>query len=284
MNTLLRQTVACAAICISFNAFCQPEPEIDGQEMLCPNSTATYTTGAYDSYQWYVHPYGSNDTTPISGATSQTLLIDADSYIPCWLIVEVTEGGQTAMSEEFFVDGWAFLPPAVMSNGDFTIVGEGIAQICIGDTMYFEFMMPYNSNIVWYRDGSELPETSNILTVTQGGTYQVQGAPDICPDYVGWSLPLEVEAVDCEEPAGIGENGLPLAAIFPNPATDQLTIRHSSERITEVLLHDASGRLVQTHAVNQLSVTIDVSVLERGTYFATIVYGEQRETQPVSLR
>jgi hypothetical protein len=284
MNTLLRRAAALAAICISFNGLSQPV--IDGPAILCPESFGTYTTGAYDSYQWYKHDYISGDTILLTGETSQSITIDAYNYTPCWLIVEVTNGPLTMMSEEFFIDGWAFLPPVVATYGNSWTNEWAVHQACIGDTLIYEFMQPYEVNITWYYNGNPIPgQTDDSLIVTESGYYNVEGAPELCPDWIQQlGVTLSIEFVDCDSTAGFDENDLPLATIFPNPATDQLTIEHSSEPITGITLHDASGRIVQTHEVNQLSATIDVSALEKGTYFVTIAYGERHETQPVSIQ
>lgn len=246
-------------------------PTISGDDMLCPESNGTVTTQVFQGYQWYQRYYGSVDTVLIPGATSQSLLMDAYNYAASYLIVEVTDGITTEMSPEFFVDGWAFLPPTVMTTGDFTTGQNGEAVICDGDTLYFELMQPYTTNIVWTNNGNPIPnQTNNVLAVTTAGNYHVSGAPAVCPDFnQNLGVTLEVVVEDCSA-AGVDENTLSGTLVFPNPATDQLTVQHPSTIISGVEIHDETGRLMKTVVVNQTAVDIAVNELSAGTYFITV--------------
>lgn len=160
-------------------------PTISGDDMICPQGTGTLTTQTYDTYQWYRRYYGSSVTNPIPGETNQTLVMDYYSYAASYLSVEVTTGGNTYISAEYFVDGWVFASPVVMSSGDFSIGGTGQSILCPDDTMYFEFSDPYDTNIKWYKDGAPIAgANTQLLTVTEPGLYYVDGAPAVCPDFI----------------------------------------------------------------------------------------------------
>ncbi|MBK9291997.1 MAG: hypothetical protein IPM52_10275 [Bacteroidetes bacterium] len=87
-----------------------------------------------------------------------------------------------------------FFAPFVIIDGTFSIGPEGEIVWCPGDSLSFELGMPYNTNITWYRNGQPIPgAVSNVLKVTQDGSYSVSAAPEVCPDYIQWlGVPLEV--------------------------------------------------------------------------------------------
>ncbi|MDH4470984.1 MAG: T9SS type A sorting domain-containing protein [Fluviicola sp.] len=245
-------------------------PTISGDNMLCPESTGTVTTQVFQGYQWYQRYYGSADTVLIPGATSQSLLMDAYNYSASYLIVEVTDGVITEMSPEFLVDGWAFLPPFVATTGDFTIDQNGNTILCDGDTLYFE-LMGADVDIVWTNNGTPIPnQTNNVLEVTSAGNYHVSGAPAVCPAFIqNLGVTLSVTVENCSG-LGIDEKTLSGTLVFPNPATDQLTVQHPLHTITSVDIHDKTGRLMKTLIVNQTATDIAVNELSAGTYFITV--------------
>lgn len=284
MKKWLQLSAAVTVICFSTTAFGQ-SPVITGDNMLCPEGTGTLTTGVYPSYQWYQRYYGSTDTVLISGATSQTLSMDYYTYAASYMIVEVDNGGTLEMSPEYFVDGWAFASPTVMTSGDFTTGPNGEAVICDGDSLVLEFMLPYNTNITWYDSGNAIPNEHNqTLIVTTAGSYTVSGAPPECPNFFQNSgVPVDVIVQNCSS-TGLDENAFPQARIYPNPTTGELTIEHDSETIGAIAIHNTTGQLVQSVPVNQLAVTLHLDRLEKGTYFVTIQYGNRMEVQKISMQ
>lgn len=280
MNKLVRLAGFSALLLTATSVDAQLNPTISGDDMLCPEGTGTVTTQVFQGYQWYRRYYGSADTVLIPGETSQSLLMDAYNYAASYLIVEVTDGVTTEMSPEFFVDGWVFLPPTVMTNGDFTTGPNGETIICDGDTVFFELMQPYTTNIVWTNNGTPIPNQTNpVLEVTTAGEYHVSGAPAVCPDFnQNLGVVLEVIVEDCSA-AGIDENTLTGTLVFPNPATERLTVEHPLHTITSVEIHDETGRLMKTIAVNQTAADIAVEDLSEGTYFMTIHLNSGTETK-----
>jgi hypothetical protein len=245
-----------------------PEPGISGDDILCPDGYGELTTEEYDSYQWFIRYLGTTETNPIEGATEQTLVIDFYDFAASYISVQVWQNGQTGVSDEFFVDGWAFAPATVMSTGNFEISPEGEAIICPGDTMYLTLNMPYTVNITWYRDGEILAgENDNELMVTTAGNYFVTGAPEQCPDYIQ-SPGLEIPVIYCvdvqtQQPG----NGKPLLIIYPNPAMDKLQIE--SEVVIKgdyYVIYDLLGREVYVDYFHSGALTIDVKHLNAGIY------------------
>lgn len=178
-------------------ALSQPQPVITGDDMLCPDGTGVLSTQEFESYQWFRRYYGSTQTQAIDGANGQSLLMDYYNYAASYISVQVTQAGQTATSAEFFVDGYAFLPAVIMSEGDYYVNEEGEFVICPGDTLFLSLMMPYTVNITWYKNGNPMEgETGTTLAVTKPGAYYVEGAPEVCPDFIQ-GPGLEIVVVYC---------------------------------------------------------------------------------------
>lgn len=56
------------------------------------------------------------------------------------------------------------------------------------------------------------------------------------------------------------------AQVYPNPATDQVTIT-CSEVISDIAIHDVSGRiLINRQSISSESTQLDVSTLPAGVY------------------
>jgi len=203
-------------LCTGLAAQCPFVPAIDPPApILCPGGTATLGTGVYESYQWY------KDGQAIPGADQRTLQVHQSSDAGSVFAVEAGLDGCTAMSDGVLVDGWVFLLPFVMHDGDEPIIlgPNGEPTYCEGANVIFHLGLPYTENIVWTRDGVPIPgEDSTSLVVTVPGSYSVSGAPAVCPDHiVGLGLTIDVtfmppvkpyispsgEAL-CAQPAGVG--------------------------------------------------------------------------------
>ncbi len=238
-------------------------PTVTGDSMLCPNSTGLLITQPYDTYQWFVRYFGSSTITPISGANSQTLPIDYSNYAASYLSVEVTLGANDYVSPEFFVDGYAFAGFTVASSGDYTIGPFGESVLCPGDTMFFEVLLPYDTNITWFENGDTIPGiNTTILTVTEPGNYYVTGAPSLCPNYIeGPGVTLDV--IDC--PVGIEENNSSQISIYPNPAENSIRILNGKQN-QEFFILDAIGKKVMQGKINSDTMILNIEMLPAGSY------------------
>lgn len=183
--------------------------------ILCPNSNEVLSTQVYDSYQWY------KDGQPVPGAVQQTLTVNAFNDGGSNFTVACTLDSCTELSAPVLVDGWAFLPPTVMHNGDapYGIGPNGELAFCEGDTLLLDLMMPYDTNIQWTDGGQPIAgATGGTLVVTEGGNYTVSGAPSICPNFIqqlGVSIAVQFSPLVqpviapsgndlCASPAGTG--------------------------------------------------------------------------------
>jgi|688.fasta_scaffold35131_6 hypothetical protein len=157
-----------------FDPLIAPAPPI-----LCPNESATLSTQVYDAYQWY------KDGAPIGGATQQTLVVTANIDAGASFTVLATLDSCSEMSPPVLVDGWAFLPPYVIHQGDPSVIDNmGNAHHCEGDTVLLILGLPYELSIQWTNNGIAIPgATDDTLVVTASGNYHVSGAPANCPNY-----------------------------------------------------------------------------------------------------
>lgn len=175
---------------IILKAQCDIIPTIEGENVLCPNGSSVLSTQEFLTYQWYSRAWGEDTPKPIENATGQQLDID-ETMVLEYISVEVTYDTCTMISDEVLIDQWLFLLPVISHNGDYAYIDAGLTYICPDHVFSFELLLPYNTNISWYKDGELIPgEQSTTLKVTESGYYTVSGAPDICPDYI---VPLGLE-------------------------------------------------------------------------------------------
>ncbi len=216
--------------------------------------------------------------TPIAGATQQTLAVSEADLLASFS-VEVTLNGCTETSPEVLLDGRVFSLPTVQHTGNFTYdFNTETFKVCEGDTMFLTLMTPYDTSITWFKNDLPIPgENSTIYAVTTTGTYTVEGAPSICPNYIaplGLVLPVVVEncATNVKpEP----ENDL--VKVYPNPTSDWLHVESSDYGlIKEVALTDIHGHTVQfLHEITDSEITLSLNSLPAGTYVLRIKTGKE---------
>lgn len=224
MKALL--TLPLALVSLVARAQCPFDPIVTPNNLiLCPNTQDVLSTQVFDSYQWY------KDGNLIPGATAQTMVVDAFQDAGASFSVEATDDGCSEMSPAVLVDGWVFLPPTVMTDGDPSHLDSlFMPYYCDGDTALLILMQPYDINIQWTNNGQAIPgATNDTLIVTETGNYTVSGAPSLCPNFnqqLGVTIPMvfvpmmqvsivELGAQLCVYPTGNGTqwylNGSPIA-------------------------------------------------------------------------
>ncbi len=184
----------------SFDVSLSPENPI-----LCPNSSIQLEVSgdSFDSLRWFKWlGYNWDPVQEISSAANQTThMVNSfnDAAYNFW--VEAWKDGCMERSDTQLVDGWAFLPPVVMTEYIGEPDDQGNYLLGCGDTATLTLLSPYNINIVWYRNGNVIPgETGNTIRIEESGAYTVSGAPDICPDFVN-QLGVEVSFEVLEIPS-----------------------------------------------------------------------------------
>jgi acetyl esterase/lipase len=90
----------------------------------------------------------------------------------------------------------------------------------------------------------------------------------------GYLHPRVVLAMDIS--TGIGENLEVNAAmdLYPNPATNVLTISNQLARMTQVVVLNSLGQEVGRELINGNSITMDVKAYDAGMYIMTIIFEE----------
>lgn len=248
-------------------------PVIEGDVMLCPdsNGTAEVTNDIeFDSYQWFVKFDGEEEFTEMEGAISETFTYDFDSYILAEIKVVVTLGEETYESNILLIDGHVWLLPYVISDtsGDnVEIGGDGNIILCEGTGFENEIGMPYEANIQWYRNNEPIEGATEIsYTITQAGSYYVEGAPAFCPNSISSTASTQIVVTMQDCTAGNGEHEAGAFSLYPNPASTVLNITFGQNTSVEsYTIYDVAGKAISSGKIN-ISDTISVSDLAQGTY------------------
>ena len=184
---------------------------INGNVILCPGGQETLSTQEYDTYQWY------KDGNLIPGAVNQTYVVSYYADAGSNFSVLVTQGSQSAMSPSILVDGYVFIPLTVSSSGQgywFNPVTGW--ELCEYHELIFQVMMPYNTNIQWFRDNIPIPGATNaIYQVEQTGVHTVRAAPATCPAYSQYSVPLPVTVHIPPQPVITQQADTLLTSVYP---------------------------------------------------------------------
>ncbi|MBK9627161.1 MAG: T9SS type A sorting domain-containing protein [Flavobacteriales bacterium] len=112
-------------------------------------------------------------------------------------------------------------------------------------------------------------------TLLIGGTFWIAGTDSIerVAKWVGGNYTSA-----CGGPTGIDDTGTVVRdlLIFPNPATDHVRIEFPLSTIGEQLvLFDATGRLVDTWRIDRSTMDLDLSHLALGSYAVWTTAGQQ---------
>jgi hypothetical protein len=270
----LRLTSAVALAMLAFGPWlsaqnCPFDPTVTGNLLLCPQTTDTLRTQQYDSYQWYTRPFSGGDSLSlVPGATDSTYAVSSDS-VPFYVAVEATLNGCTERSPEVLVDGLAFLPLTVSSEGEFTIGPNGELIICTGDTVLLIALLPYTLNHQWYDGDNPIPGANDdTLVVTQPGSYTLTASPGQCPNIVA-HLGVFIDVVYGNTPGCVTAVTAPHLSldvtVGPNPAQATIQVSVADAAPVELTLLDSQGRVVRTHKFSG-SMEMMVGDLPRGVY------------------
>lgn len=116
---------------------------------------------------------------------------------------------------------------------------------------------------VWYLDGNIIPgESGDAITVSESGLYTVQVTIDGCKSEMSGELNLIVTSLEESQ-----ENYITL---FPNPATDLVTINSKGQCSIDVM--DFTGRVLSTYEMKQdYSIQHSIADYPEGVYLIRIV-------------
>ena len=267
-----------------------PSPVIDPINVTVPtsyngsvNSTlcqgdSVYLQGAYQStagtyYDTLFSIYGCDSITantvsmaPIYDLTNTTNLCVGDS---------IFVGGAYQTAAGIFVD---YLQATSGCDSTVTTI-LNMAQLptvtFIGDTMCTQsgsVPLAGGSPAGGVYSGTNVSANNFDAATAGAGTYTVVYT---YTDTVGCinTANADVTVLDC---ASIGENTLSGVSVYPNPATTQLFVS-LPEHLSGVntALFDASGKLINTWAVNSSTFEISLDGLSKGMYVLEVQAGEE---------
>ena len=270
----MRSTLLLALLALFCMAAFAQQPTIEGDLLLCPQSTGTasiITDQVYDTYQWQWRFNGSNAAwQDAANATQSSFTYDHYNYSVTDIRVRVTLAGQTYFSNQLAIDGYAFLPIFTIQDfdpGEVTVdPNDGTLLLCNGASIEFSVGMPYTSNIQWFKDEVAIQgETNPTLIVTSPGNYRVSASPQVCPNYQRNSLPVAVGTdPDCNLSVDAPvESGF--FRFYPNPVTNSLHFE-SSTAVSGIEFFDMSGKTLVATIPMALSGNCDTSMLATGIY------------------
>ena len=70
----------------------------------------------------------------------------------------------------------------------------------------------------------------------------------------------------------VNEMSVPVASIYPNPASDYVNIVSANGEMSAVQVYDITGKLVQDIKLNDEAITLNVAAMVDATYFVRIIY------------
>ncbi|MFT7344937.1 MAG: hypothetical protein ACI9XP_001529 [Lentimonas sp.] len=146
----------------------------------------------------------------------------------------------------------------------------------------------------FYNNGAIIEDVTFIITTGTSTfteftvTLDVATVPDsmmifaYSGDEIGSVLYLDDVAFDYEN-IGLNETQLNLVSIYPNPATNLITI--TSESIIETVeIYSVTGQLVKSVEMNSVTSKINVEGLKSGSYVIELLSGENKQTERLIIK
>ena len=214
-----------------------PTVAVSGNTLFCNGDSIVLTAeDGFDAYLWSTGDTTQSITVDTSGVFSVSVQVN-DS---CWFLSNTVQTYQ------------AVLNPVIQ----------------IGDELYVSHFYSYQ----WYLNGEPI-----IDAIEQ--TY--------CPLISGAYSVVVHNSIDCSATSqiieliikfwppcinGISENSINDLTIYPNPATNTLTL-NTDLKNTKLTILNAQGQLVQQLSIINYPLSIDISQLNSGIYFLSLTNG-----------
>ena len=165
-----------------------------------------------------------------------------------------------------------------LNNGDITC--------CVGDTISFfscstagpsAKFLQINTDTMYYYSFYQLAITFNHVVTLSDTSYLLRYGNKVYSGKIIVQCLNDVKTI----------NDLIFKNISPNPTSNNITIT-SSKNIDEIKIRNVLGQLVTPSAFGISptgeKTTLDVSTLENGIYFITIVSGKESSTQKLIVQ
>lgn len=137
-----------------------------------------------------------------------------------------------------------------------------------------------SQNVTWsIIAGSEFATISptGLITAIADGTITVQATSGLNPLFGRNSIPSVSGTVDVlitGQPLGLYDLNRQMFTMYPNPVKDILNISLQDDNNASIAIYNTLGQLVKEVRVTEKSISIDVSVLSKATYFIKINAGK----------
>jgi hypothetical protein len=190
----------------------------------------------------------------IPGATSTTYTATKTGTYTC----EASNLCNTAISTGIVV--------TANKNPNANITADGPTTFCPGDNVNLNVTPVGGSAYQWYKGPTPIAgATSLSYTATTSGNYKCRVTKIATGCYKNSNtIPVNVM---CKELVVSTENNF---TIFPNPATQEITITSEDVSAKSIYIIDAVGQVVQTILTEQTSINIDIQPYANGVYFIKI--------------
>lgn len=226
----------------------------DAEYVIAPRQIQPDVNGQITSMKFYHNPYQEYNTDSYTIKIYEG--IDLQWYNQSLMLYQLSSCGELVYSQDYTASGtgWQTVEldmPYTIPEGEFwvgvqmhgmgTVVFGGEATAVEGQ-YYFTDM--YNS--LWYWKPTYF--------------FDSQAWQDVL-----YSLGL---AVYVEESTSVDET-VELVTVYPNPASDR--VRVAADGMQSISIYDLSGRIVREVKVSDDAVSVDLSGLNAGLYFLSVV-------------
>ncbi len=180
--------------------------------------------------------------------------------------------------------GSNFYPGAPVSQKPITINGYyKTSGLGVGDTVGVYGVLESAGSFVSYTEFKETTNISNWTSFSTSFTNYTQ-TPDTIEIYAysnaqafgggpnKISSVLDLDNLSLDYDSGIDELSIGTAfLVFPNPATNELTIISKDENATSVLISDLNGRVIKEIEITNEKTKIDLETISSGVYTYSIM-------------
>ena len=173
-------------------------------------------------------------------------------------------------------------------DGELLVGVVTLHQVCTPGNQFENFLVAFTELVSGpgYVEGNAFKFVAWDESVGSESTDFTYIFDDIYPDaWVGDTFPIDVDApysmVTFSFSVGIDENAVNVA-IYPNPATDVLTI-NSDSKISSVKVLNYLGQTIDIINVRGMEVTINTSTYDAGIYFMQIETEKGISTQKIII-
>ncbi len=195
--------------------------------------SVSMSTVSINACDSYLWPFN-NQTYTTSGIYSDTIFTSTG----CDSIIELT---LTLFTEQ----------NTITDNGNGTLTADFIAAVVTYQWIDCSDNSPISG------------ETNQTFTPTTNGNYAVVTSSSSCTD-----------TSDCFSVSNVGIEELKTSdfKVYPNPTQGKFTVESSNNQlIKEVFIRDVQGKVIEFKIVNQSSLSSDLSLLEAGVYYVTVI-------------